>query len=177
MRYTHFISLSTFFLCICSITACFRSVTSHSIDCNEHFFINQRLDTILAVFYTEATWRKILSPEEFRILRKKENEKPFSGDLLHQKNVGLYTCRACGMPLFASKHKFEDASGWLSFRNVLDSTTICLGQELNPSIHGKSLSCRKCKSHLGHWFKDSSSSSNLRYSVNSAALDFVKEEN
>ncbi|MEK7148754.1 MAG: peptide-methionine (R)-S-oxide reductase MsrB [Patescibacteria group bacterium] len=119
---------------------------------------------------TEEEWKEKLSPEEYRVLRKKGTEAPFSGKLLHADDDGVYKCAACGNPLFSSDAKFDSGTGWPSFDTALpgavrtiDDTT--LGMTRTEAV------CAKCGSHLGHLFDDGPTKTGKRYCMNSVCLD------
>lgn len=122
----------------------------------------------------ESEWREILSPEEFRILRKKGTEKPFSGKYYDHDKEGLYRCRGCGNPLFGSHSKFKSGSGWPSFYKPLDEAAIETDEDHSFGMVRIEVICARCGGHLGHVFKDGPPPTGLRYCINSLSLDFEK---
>ena len=123
---------------------------------------------------TEEEWRKKLTPEQYKILREKGTEAPFSGKLLQEKADGVYRCVACGNPLFASDAKFDSDTGWPSFDQALlgavkQKRDIALGMERTEIL------CARCGSHLGHVFDDGPTKTGKRYCLNSVCLDLEKE--
>lgn len=144
---------------------------------NKLYFLNMRGDTIKKLVIDDAVWKSKLSEMEYKVLRQKGTERAFTGDLLDNKVEGLYTCRGCGMPLFASKYKFESGTGWPSFFDVPDKASIDISTDYDLGYPRSELTCAKCGGHLGHVFDDGPKPTGKRYCINSVSLDFVKTEN
>lgn len=123
---------------------------------------------------SENEWEKILSPEQYSILRKKGTEKPFTGKLLHNKKSGTYICGACGNPLFSSNTKFDSGSGWPSFYDVINKDAVELKNDDSLGMDRIEVVCIRCGSHLGHVFNDGPKATGQRYCINSLSLDFKK---
>jgi peptide-methionine (R)-S-oxide reductase len=126
------------------------------------------------VVKSDEEWRRILTPEQFRVLRQHGTETPGSCALLQEKRRGAFTCAGCGAPLFQSGPKFESGTGWPSFFAPLDgavATTVDRGHFMERTeVH-----CRRCGGHLGHVFPDGPPPTGLRYCINGVALNFEPE--
>lgn len=127
---------------------------------------------------SENEWKETLTPEQFRVLRKKGTELAFTGKYYHNKEKGLYVCAACGNPLFHSDAKFDSGTGWPSYwRPVFDKSVVTL-EDYSHNMRRVEVLCGKCGGHLGHVFDDGPKPTGLRYCINSVSLDFQagKEE-
>ena len=125
---------------------------------------------------TEEEWRAELTPEQYRILRQRGTEPPFTGEYVDVKDDGVYRCAACGQALFSSETKFESGSGWPSFWDVLESGCVELHRDLSHGMIRTEVTCGRCGSHLGHVFDDGPrDKTGLRYCINSAALELDKD--
>ena len=116
-----------------------------------------------------------LSEEEYRVLREKGTELPFSGKLLHEKRSGMYKCKVCDSPLFSSTAKFDSGTGWPSFDQALPDSI----KEVEDNSHGMrrtEIQCAKCGSHLGHVFNDGPTDTGMRYCLNSVCLDLLPDK-
>lgn len=125
---------------------------------------------------TEEDWRKELSEEEYRVLRKKGTERAFSGEYNLHFSDGMYTCKACGNELFTSDSKFESGCGWPSFDNQVSKEAVTTVRDTTHGMIRTEILCGNCGSHLGHVFNDGPTASGLRYCVNSVSVDFDSKE-
>lgn len=121
---------------------------------------------------TEEEWKQILTPEEFRILRKKGTEPAFTGKYHDNKKKGLYVCAACENELFHSDEKFDSGTGWPSFWAPASEKKIATKPDNSLFMHRTEVLCARCGGHLGHVFDDGPPPTGLRYCLNSIALDF-----
>jgi peptide-methionine (R)-S-oxide reductase len=125
---------------------------------------------------TDAEWREILGDEAYHVLRKKGTERAFTGRYWNEKTPGVYRCRGCGTPLFASDTKYESGCGWPSFYQPLDEGSIETQRDLSHLMVRTEVLCASCGGHLGHVFPDGPRPTGLRYCINSASLQLEPDE-
>ena len=126
---------------------------------------------VFEVTKTDSEWRKILSPEQYRVLRKHDTERPGSSRLNDEHRPGVYHCVGCDLPVYASETKFESGTGWPSFTSPVANG---IGTSIDRSLFAERVEvhCRRCGGHLGHVFDDGPPPAGKRYCMNGAALIF-----
>jgi peptide-methionine (R)-S-oxide reductase len=124
---------------------------------------------------TEEEWRRELTPEQYRILREKGTERPWTGEYNATKDPGLYRCAACGAELFSSDAKFESGTGWPSFYTPARGDAVATEEDESWLMRRTEVLCATCGGHLGHVFPDGPNPTGLRYCINSCALELDRE--
>ena len=125
---------------------------------------------------TDDEWRKKLSPMQYEVARHAATERPFSGAYWDHWDDGQYKCVGCGETLFESQTKFDAGCGWPSYSEAVNAEVI---ERIRDDSHGMvrvEVRCKKCGSHLGHVFPDGPEPTGERFCINSAAIDFQREE-
>lgn len=125
---------------------------------------------------TDNEWKKELTPEQYRVLREKGTERPFTGKYWNTKEPGVYRCAGCGQILFESDTKFDSGCGWPSFSAPDSSNAVATAQDHSLFAERTEVLCSKCGGHLGHVFDDGPKPTGLRYCINSVSLKFDEKK-
>lgn len=172
-QYTIIILLSSFVLVI-------LNTNSHNEEHNHTSTTYKALnDTIPDSFpyqKTEAEWKEILTPSQFRILRKKGTEFPYVNEYYDSKEDGIYVCAGCGQKLFDSNHKYKSGTGWPSYWKPIDESAVVELEDNSLFMKRIEIVCSNCGGHIGHVFDDGPEPTNLRYCMNSTALKLVERK-
>jgi len=124
------------------------------------------------VMKTEEEWRRILTPEQFAILRKQGTERAGTSPLDANEAPGTYVCAGCALALFSSATKYHTGTGWPSFWQPLDNA-VATNEDRSFLMRRTEVHCRRCGGHLGHVFDDGPKPTGLRYCINGGAMNFI----
>ncbi len=158
------------FLALLGIGGCMSQVAAQS-----HDFPTSSPKRDDKVIKTDAEWQKILTPEQYRILRKKGTEAAFCSPLLEQHGVGVFHCAGCDLPLFSTDTKFDSGTGWPSFFQPITKDAIWLQEDRSLGMIRSEVLCARCDGHLGHLFTDGPKPTGLRFCMNGESLKFRKK--
>jgi peptide-methionine (R)-S-oxide reductase len=123
---------------------------------------------------TDAEWKKLLTPEQYKVLRQHGTERAGSSPLDHEKRAGIFQCAGCQLPVYSSKTKFDSGTGWPSFWAPLDNA-VGTSEDNTFFMTRTEVHCRRCGGHLGHVFDDGPKPTGKRYCMNGVAMIFVPD--
>jgi peptide-methionine (R)-S-oxide reductase len=126
------------------------------------------------ISHTDEEWHKILTPEEYHMLRENGTEPPFHNQFHDNKKKGTYTCAGCGLELFSSDSKFDSGTGWPSYWAPIAPDHVETRKDRSYGMVRTEVKCARCGGHLGHVFDDGPKPTGMRYCMNSGAMHFIE---
>ena len=133
-----------------------------------------KVKNVEKIFKSDEEWKKILTPEQFHVTRKKGTERAFTGAYHDSKEKGIYQCTCCGTDLFGSDTKFDSGTGWPSFWQPVSEKNVRLHDDFSFFTRRTEVLCARCDAHLGHVFDDGPPPTGKRFCINSLSLRFSK---
>ena len=128
-------------------------------------------EEVFEVTHSEAEWRRLLSPAQYRVLREEDTERAFTSPLNDEHRDGTFHCAGCDLPLYSSETKYDSGTGWPSFYEPLPNA-VGTKDDNSLFVRRTEVHCRRCGGHLGHVFTDGPPPTGLRYCMNGVAMTF-----
>jgi peptide-methionine (R)-S-oxide reductase len=125
---------------------------------------------VYEVTHTDAEWKKILTPQQYDVMRKQSTERAFTGAYWNDHRHAVYHCAACDLVLFRSEDKFDSGTGWPSFTRPATPKSVATEDDTSLGMRRSEVHCPRCGGHLGHVFDDGPAPTGLRYCINSVSL-------
>jgi peptide-methionine (R)-S-oxide reductase len=122
---------------------------------------------------TDAEWKRILTPDQYAVLRQAATERPYSNPLNNEHRRGVFYCAGCNWPLYSSQDKFESGTGWPSFTRPINGRAVTYERDTSLLMDRIAVNCANCGGHLGHVFNDGPPPTGKRYCMNGLAMKFV----
>ena len=176
MKFTYIILSVLILFLVAAFTTNGASETDHSHNEEDFFTVQQDTTKPKKIVKSDEEWKKILTTEQYKILRKKGTEMPYINEYYKNTEEGTYVCAACGTPLFSSDHKYNSSSGWPSFWQPIDEENVIEIEDRSLFMVRTEILCATCDGHLGHVFDDGPNPTGLRFCINSAAMKFKKAD-
>lgn len=150
-------------------------LTIITLGCNGNAQKESKASSEFEITKTDAQWRKILTPQEYAVLRKGATEKPFSSELNDVTGPGTFVCAACANELYRAEHKFDSGTGWPSFDRAIQGG-VAYGADSKLGYEHNEIHCARCGGHLGHLFDDGpSETTGKRHCINGVAMNFIPD--
>jgi peptide-methionine (R)-S-oxide reductase len=153
-----------------------KEITEVQVSMKQRPVLSLKDTTLKKVVKPDAEWKKLLTDNQYYILREKGTERPFQNEFNNNHEKGDYFCAACKLPLFSSKTKFNSGTGWPSFYAPLNKNRVKEVVDKSLGMVRGEIVCARCDGHLGHLFDDGPKPTGLRYCMNSGAMLFQKSE-